>query len=207
MLLIAAGSRNPLRRRGGAVAGVLPLLHPTLDLSLRYSCSAYEEELTYGPDNYLRYSAVAREAGQFRWRLYTYSHLTSPHHASRIPLYSQQHSASFHQIPQSSESWGCTKIHLFLSTLIILVIAIIKNIHPSFHIPHPTQIQLASRKKNSQSKTAEPAKQTLPRPSPLSCMHNTFHPPNPSTQLPGPPPHLQPVHPLPSAERRKGESV
>ncbi|OCK87466.1 uncharacterized protein K441DRAFT_353300 [Cenococcum geophilum 1.58] len=134
------------------------------------------------------------KGSQFRWRLYAYSHLTSPHHASyhhhASPSTSQQHSASFHKIPQSSKGWGCTKIHLILSTLMILVIAIIKNVHPSFHIPHPTQSQLASRKKNSQSKTAEPAKQTLPHSSPLPCMHNTFHPPNPSTQLPEPPPHL-----------------
>jgi hypothetical protein len=82
------------------------------------------------------------KGSQFRWRLYAYSHLTSPHHTSShhhaSPSTSQQHSASFHQIPQRSESWGCTKIHLVLSTLIILVTAIIKNIHPSFHIPRPT---------------------------------------------------------------------
>ena len=135
----------------------------------------------------------------------TSHHHTSPYHSSLST--SQQHSTSFHQIPQSSESWGCTRIHLILSTFIILVVAIIKNIHPSFHIPHPTQIQLASRKKNPQSKAVEPAKQTPPRSSPLPCMHNTFHPPNPPTQLQEPPPHLQPVHHLPPAERRRGNSV
>ena len=73
------------------------------------------------------------------------NHYPLDHYAS--PSTSQQHSTSFHQISQSSESWGCANIHLILSTLIILVVAIIKNIHPSFHIPHPTQSQLASRKK------------------------------------------------------------
>jgi hypothetical protein len=124
------------------------------------------------------------KGSQFRWRLYAYSHLTSPHrlHLNNTPHHSTK-SAELRKLGVHQDPSRSIYSHNLSNSNH-------KNIHPSFHIPHPTQIQLASSKKISQSKTAEPAKQTLPRSNPLSCMHNTFRPPNPSTQLPEPPPHL-----------------
>ena len=163
-------------------------------LPLRYPCSLYEEELAYGPDNYLRYSAVAREGEPVPLATVRIlaSHFASPYlvSSSRIPFYI---STTLHIILPNPAELRKLGVHQDPSHSIYS-----HNFSNSNHkkrtsfIPHPTShSEPASQQgKNSQSKTAEPAKQTLPRSSPLPCMHNTFSPPNPSTQLPEPPPHL-----------------
>ena len=188
MLLIAASSKNPLRC--SCWSATTP---PSYFRPINYDIPAHRMRKNRHTAQIatLGIQQLHAKGSQFRWRLYAYSHLTSPHHTlPRILLYI---STTLHIIPPNPAELRRLGVHQDPSHSIYshnFSNSNHKNIHLSFHIPHPTQIQLASREKKSQSKTAEPAKQTLPRSSSLSCMHNTFHPPNPSTQLPEPLPHL-----------------